>query len=78
VSRVIYPHAYPQFVKSGRTLEELEGILRDAHLGYLVSREGGWGVRKEWRDVLSGGEKQRMAMARAFYHRPKFAILDGM
>ncbi|KAH9077907.1 ABC transporter transmembrane region 2-domain-containing protein [Lactarius deliciosus] len=65
LDQIIYPHTYPQFLQSGRTMEELMEILEAVHLS------GGWQTRKEWRDVLSGGEKQRV-----FYHKPKFAILD--
>ncbi|OCH84612.1 hypothetical protein OBBRIDRAFT_798935 [Obba rivulosa] len=76
LDQVIYPHSYPQFVQSGKTTEDLVEILDAVNLAYLPGREGGWHTRKEWRDVLSGGEKQRMGMARVFYHKPKFAILD--
>ena len=45
----------------GRTDTELMSILEFVHLAYLPSREGGWDTRKEWKDVLSGGEKQRVS-----------------
>ncbi|EPY33929.1 ATP-binding protein cassette, subfamily D (ALD), member 2 [Angomonas deanei] len=36
-----------------------------------------WDSRLSWNDdTLSLGEKQRLAMARLFFHRPRFAILD--
>jgi len=50
--------------------------LEEAKLGYLVEREGGWDTQNDWNDVLSGGEKQRVAMARLIYHKPMYAILD--
>ena len=61
---------------SGRKDHELLHILEDVRLGYLPEREGGWDVRKEWKDVLSGGEKQRMAFARLMYHEPRYAVID--
>lgn len=67
----------PTIEPSEAAIEEIHEILEKVHLGYLVGREGGLHVRKEWRDVLSGGEKQRMAIARVLWWRPKFAVLDG-
>ncbi|WVQ86068.1 hypothetical protein IAT38_008236 [Cryptococcus sp. DSM 104549] len=71
-----HPHTYAEMKAHGRTDTELMSILEHVHLAYLPGREGGWETRKEWKDVLSGGEKQRMGMARLFYHRPSYAILD--
>ncbi|KDO15852.1 hypothetical protein SPRG_18611 [Saprolegnia parasitica CBS 223.65] len=58
--------------------DDLLELLKLVQLEYLVTRddEDPWGVVKDWSDVLSGGEKQRVAMARLFYHAPQFAILD--
>eukprot|EP00744_Colponema_vietnamica_P005328 GILI01007811.1.p1 GENE.GILI01007811.1~~GILI01007811.1.p1 ORF type:complete len:670 (-),score=211.37 GILI01007811.1:129-2138(-) len=74
--QVIYPHSVGQMKARGITDESLLKLLEVVHLSYLVDREGGWDKCNAWNDVLSGGEKQRIAMARLFYHQPKFAILD--
>ncbi|KAK5451834.1 ATP-binding cassette long-chain fatty acid transporter pxa1 [Exophiala xenobiotica] len=74
--QVIYPHTEIDMREHERRDSELERILEEAKLGHLLAREGGWDTRKEWKDVLSGGEKQRMAFARLFYHEPKYAFLD--
>ncbi|XHF98142.1 hypothetical protein AWENTII_001710 [Aspergillus wentii] len=74
--QVIYPHTEIDMHERGETDANLQKVLDDAHLGYLPAREGGWNSRKEWKDVFSGGEKQRMAIARLLYHEPRYAFLD--
>lgn len=74
--QVIYPDGEHDMCAKGKTEDDLQRVLEEARLGYLTDREGGWDTRKEWKDVLSGGEKQRMGFARLLYHEPQYAVLD--
>ncbi|CAO3669090.1 unnamed protein product [Umbelopsis vinacea] len=74
--QVIYPDTRENALAKGYDDIKLMELLKVVHLGYLVDREGGWNAVQDWAEVLSGGEKQRVAMARLFYHKPQFAILD--
>ena len=58
-------------LSGGITDNELLQILSLVRMGNIVEREGGWDAVREWRDTLSGGDKQKMAWARLFYHNPK-------
>lgn len=70
-NQIIFPDT-----KSKLTDEKLLEILGIVELKYLLEREHNMDSVQDWQDVLSGGEKQRMALARLIYHKPLFAILD--
>lgn len=57
--------------------KHLESILENVRLNYLLERDTkGWDANVNWEDTLSLGEQQRLGMARLFFHKPKFGILD--
>lgn len=74
--QVIYPDGLREMRDKGTTDADLLRILRVVEIEQIVDRPRGWDAEEEWRDVLSGGLQQRVAMARLFYHAPKYAILD--
>ncbi|KAH6966263.1 ABC transporter transmembrane region 2-domain-containing protein [Fusarium venenatum] len=75
--QIIYPDSLRQMRARGITDADLLEYLKILGLEHLPELyDEGWDAEAEWRDVLSGGLQQRVAMARLFYHRPKYAILD--
>lgn len=69
---MIYPDTIDDMHKRCVTDEHLLALLEKAYLIDIVNREGGLDSVREWKDVLSGGEKQRIGLARLFYHKPKY------
>ncbi|KAI9255037.1 ABC transporter transmembrane region 2-domain-containing protein [Helicostylum pulchrum] len=74
--QILYPHTMKEMEERKVTDEQLLAILKVVQIEHIVEREGGWNSEKDWTLALSGGDKQRIAMARLFYHAPRYAILD--
>lgn len=74
--QIIYPDNVREMRDKRVTDNDLLDILKIVEIDHVVDRSRGWEAEEEWRDVLSGGLQQRVAMARLFYHAPKYAILD--
>ena len=75
--QIIYPHTINEYKALGKKDEDIIELLKAIDSEFIANRESnGLNTMKDWKYVLSGGEKQKIAMARLFYHKPKYAILD--
>lgn len=70
---------YPQKITSSdaNVRKRARELLRLVGIDYLVDRyDEGLDAKRDFEDVLSLGEQQRLGMARLFYTKPRFAVLD--
>ena len=75
--QIIYPDNKGMMQARGKTDAEIFEIMETLGLDHLLEMyDEGLDAEAEWRDVLSGGLQQRVAMARLLYHSPRYAILD--
>lgn len=76
--QIIYPHTLDQYKSKGqsKTDKDLEDIMSILQLDEVLVGDEPWEVTRNWNEELSVGAQQRLAMARLYYHQPKFAVLD--
>lgn len=70
-SQLIYPHEKLNISES-----EFALVLNAVNLPNLIAQSGGLDTEKDWDEVLSLGEQQRLAFARILINQPRYVILD--
>ncbi|MGD1919477.1 MAG: ABC transporter ATP-binding protein/permease [Pleurocapsa sp.] len=69
--QLIYPYLSTEIDK-----QKLIEIIGRVNLSEVLNKFGNLEAEKDWSQVLSRGEQQRLAFARLLLHQPKYAVLD--
>ncbi|MBD2120813.1 ABC transporter ATP-binding protein/permease [Trichocoleus sp. FACHB-262] len=69
--QLLYPNTHIQVDD-----QHLKQVLQQVNLADLDERFGGFEAERDWAEVLSLGEQQRLTFARLLVNQPKYAILD--
>ncbi|MGC9524117.1 MAG: ABC transporter ATP-binding protein/permease [Limnospira sp.] len=69
--QLLYPQANRQVDE-----KELREVLKLVNLADLPDRVGGFDIERDWSNILSLGEQQRLAFGRLLITQPRYAILD--
>lgn len=71
---------YPEQLREAAAIASAQKVLRPVltrlQVWHLIQREG-WEAVKPWEGLLSAGEQQCLAVARALFHCPRWLVLDG-
>jgi len=74
--QIIYPHTAEKMEELDIKDEDLAKLLTIVDPSKSIISQYKWNEERDWFNIFSGGQKQRLAIARLFYHRPLFALLD--
>ncbi|KAF2214675.1 hypothetical protein CERZMDRAFT_57184 [Cercospora zeae-maydis SCOH1-5] len=74
--QILYPDNLLDMRAKGVRDQDLVDIMIKLGRGRSQIDPSGLNAEQEWPEALSTGFQQRVAAARLFYHRPKYAILD--
>ena len=70
-SQLVYPHDDLEVDEY-----QLNEALRKVNLADLAKRSGGYAIERNWDEILSLGEQQRLAFARILISKPRYVVLD--